>query len=313
MSGKLLWSFHKGNHCLYFKDGRFVAADKTSISMYNKDFHKVWSLTLPVHHQVNFNQAKDRILIISDTYHEYKGKKMRFDRLLVLDLHGKIIKDYDFFPHREEVNKVTSKERLGKFSKEEEWVLRNPEYPWEYSHVNSFYEVPKNLLEEKVPALKAGNYVVNVNEQNMVIILDKDLNQILWSLSHKIIGGGDEVFHDVQVLPSGEFLIYFNRDYRKKFSSIDLYHPFKKELTTLYKASPAQNFFSWICGGAQILENGNLLFSDTTNGAWAYEVDKNRKLIWSMHYQMIPKSSPQVYQQIKRADLTEFLKNNNGI
>ena len=64
-----------------------------------------------------------------------------------------------------------------------------------------------------------------------------------------------------------------------------------------------------------MLENGNMLISEIGNGGKAVELTPSGKRVWEINYPFInPKTKrPDLYQQVKRYDLTDFLKNHRGV
>lgn len=304
-----------GQYCAFLPDGSYAAGSPAGITFYNANGTIRWHRKMNVHHQLNLNSAGDKLLVLSTTVNKFRGKFARFDKLVVLGLDGKEQMSYDFYEHRALFMKLAPRRPDRILVKLE---YRDPALPketeWEFSHANSFYEIPDNAAASKNPAFAKGNFIVNGLGRHTISVLDKSLKKILWSRSMN-----GQFKHDVQMQESGKLLLYSNENTDpangKNYSAIHELDPITGEMTVLYKADPPESFNSLRLGGVQRLPNQNLLISDVTNGGRALEINGAGKVVWSMDYPIIdPKTGkPAEIQQVKRLDLTDFLKNHRGL
>lgn len=317
-SGEIIRIF-PGQICVFFPDGSLVSSRETQLAFYGPDMVKKWEKPYVAHHQINLGNDGKSLLVLSHAVHKYKGKNIAFDKLLVLDLKGNLLKSFDFYDHREEVDALGREDRRGTFGIFQgsplQKVYKNLDL--EFSHANSFYEISKNEAEEKNSAFKQGNYLVNINgSHDIILVLNRKLDKILWSSNSLIRSWG---FHDVQMQPNGWLLIYDNMGSysgeQQKYTTIFELNPLTGERRLIFRADPPESMYSTFSGGVQRLENGSLLISDHTNGGLALEIDTAGKRIWS-----IPNPSndpatgrPAIFQQVKRYDLSGFLKNNKNL
>ncbi|NQY99672.1 MAG: hypothetical protein HRT45_03265 [Bdellovibrionales bacterium] len=312
--GQRVWVY-KARFCLFLEDGSFISSNGYNLEKHSKEFELLWSRDLKVHHQVNWNSDKTKLLVISEDYHEYKGEKIKFDTLIIADSEtGATQQKYSLYEDRANIERLSPKGRGDSTIHIPELVRRTPSIKNQFSHLNSFYEIPDNESAKKDPVFSKGNFVINLNYKFMIAILDSKLERVIRVIHHSELDN-DESMHDVQVLSSGELLIYYNRSFRGDHSSLVKYDPIKKIMTTLFESEPKTVFNAKVCGGIQELDNGNLLYSDVTQGAWVYEIDpsKSNKRVWSLRIDDIVDKTKQYIQQAKREDLTQFLQQNLGL
>lgn len=304
-----------GQFCAFLPDGSYAAGSPSGITFYKPNGTIKWHRKMNVHHQLNLNLAGDKLLVLSTTVNKFEGKTARFDKLIVLGLDGKKQMSYDFYEHREEFMKLAPREPGNILAK---LKFRDPALPteveWEFSHANSFYEIPDNSAAAKNPAFAKGNFIVNGLGRHTVAVLDKKLKKVLWSQS--MYG---HFKHDVQMQESGKILLYSNENADpktgKNYSAIHELDPITGETSVLYKADPPEAFNSPWLGGVQRLSNQHLLISDVTNGGRVLEIDGAGKVVWSMNYPFLDSRNgkPAEIQQAKRRDFSSFLKNHRGL
>lgn len=312
--------FHRAeDRCLFLDDGSLIASRSDTYSFYRADKTGkiLWRHKIHSHHQMNFDLERKHVLLLTGKAREFNGRKIRFDRIEKYDLDGKLISAFDFFKNHKLLIELSGK-KPGFV-----WTVSNLKAnpaPFEFLHTNSVYEIPDNPTAAKIPAFQKGNFIVDVNGLELMFILDKKLEKILWHLKQKAPPGEEASYHDVQVLPSGKMLIYNNRAFEagvkgKPFGAIEEFDPVTGETVTLYKSSPTSEFAPFWNGGVQLLQNGNILISDTTRGGRAFEVDRSGKTVWSMNHPVVDPvtNRPTDFQQVKRLDLREFLKHNRGL
>jgi hypothetical protein len=313
-NGELLQRF-PGALCVFLPDGSYVSAHHAdhSLMRVSRDGLPLWRQTVQVHHQMNLDASGKRLLLLTSSVHRHLGKKMRFDAVEMRDLDGKLLARFDSFDQREHLLKLSGKPR-DFFWRDDSGTL--PGVHYEFSHANSIYEISENAAAATIPAFAKGGFILNVNALGLVVILDRDLKKILWSLKRQPNHSGVSNWHDVQVTAAGRLLIYDNYAFdpleKTGFhSAIVEYDPLKNTYQTLYQKPgfAAENF-----GGVQRVGD-HLLISDMSEGGKAFELDKSGRVLWSMNYPVInPQTGkPHSFQQIKRTDLSGFLGHNRGI
>lgn len=328
-----------GKRCLFFPDGGFISTDGVSVTRYGPNLDILWHVKSHNHHLVRPMSDQDFLIGGSDVRF-FLGKITRFDVLQKWNRNGKIVRSFNFYDHLADLRAADPTIELNHVVNFD-WDADNlPGVEREFSHLNSAYEIPENPTAGVIPAFRKGNIIVNVNIVSRVFILDKDLRQILWTLKYM---KGQSNVHDVQVLPNGHLLVYNNsrsnwpcllpkigescdssqagveweswiKFVGVPYSSIEEYDSVGKKIVWEYHADPPSSFYAYQSGGVQILPNRDILFNDPIR-AEAYEIDRSGKTKWAMSspWREPVTGSGVMFQEIKRHDLTQFLKNNHGI
>jgi len=137
---------------------------------------------------------------------------------------------------------------------------------WSRGHTNTVFPMPD------------GNYLISCKTLNLVFIICRQTNKVVWHYQNDKMGGQ----HDAQVLDNGNILLFANGAY-----SSDLHHsqvweinPSTKEITWQYWARDnPQSFFSPHIGGCQRLASGNTLICEGSKGC-VFEVTPDKQIVW---------------------------------
>jgi hypothetical protein len=301
MQGKWVRRY-PGTYCYFESDGHLLMTDTKVLEFYNKDMVKLWDLKGHFHHQINKTHDGD-YLLMSSTVEKYRTSKTRFDKFIKVDRNGKVISTFSFYDHLKELTKGLSAsdlDILAPFT----WDQSNKSLAdYEFSHANSFYEIPPNSSTES--ELAAGNFIINSVGFNRIIILDKELKNIL-----RIIIPTSTLRHDVQVTADGDILIYSNAIEEKNIKAAIRIRTYPDMLEKWVYRRNVASLNSAICGGAQILNKDLMLFTEiNSKKSKAIILDSASKTeIAEVELQDTLGS-----QQIKVQDLTRFLQFNRGI
>lgn len=300
---KLIRSY-PGFMCDFAPDGSFVSHGER-LNYYSPRNELLWSLPGPFHHQVKFSEDQKTILTLGSEV--LNG--VRYDTVVRTDRSGRIEKVFRFS------NFTRDLYRWARRPEGRHFLFKDRHFPgvhWESSHANAIYELPSSNLEDKHTAFKAGNYLVTISNLGLVVILDRDLKQILWSFSHPEAFYG--VIHDVQLLPEGRLLVY-NNAYGKRGqwqTVLEEIDPLSGKV--LWRHKPPDKFAIDAGGGVQKLRNGNILFSDTSKVGRVVEISPAGEEVWTLTNPFeIPEGQTPLYiQEAKKRDFSDFLKNNPG-
>ncbi len=298
-----------GQICAFSSDGSYVSSQPGIVSRFDGQHKNLWTKQITTHHQINLSKSESEILLMSSEIKE----KVRYDLLLVLSSDGKEKSRFSLFDHRKVIADRIKKDGGRVLPGDVQWIKHELEgVESEFSHVNSFYEVPK--LKTKLGAKWSGGYIVNSLGLQWVWILDRNLKSILWSIS--TLKMDCAISHDAQVLDNGNILFYCNRGMGNEQSTLKEYDPVKKKVVWIYpplRPSPQSMSFE-NSGGVQRLQNGNTLFNDLTKDPRGVEVDAIGKQVWSINVPFAKSgtANPTPFQQIKRFDLENFLTNNQN-
>jgi hypothetical protein len=120
----------------------------------------------------------------------------------------------------------------------------------------------------------AGHVLVSVRNLDVIVVLDLDERQVVWSWGPGVISRQ----HQPSVLANGNLLIFNNGTAggRSQILEVD---PVSKEIVWSYGDTPGTRFFCGAMGGVQGLPNGNTLVTDSSTGR-AFEVDRQGEIVW---------------------------------
>lgn len=323
-NGDLLWSYPAA-FCIFFPDGKFVAASADSISLVsgNRTF---WEKKIPVHHMLALT-SKNEIAVLSDEFinmrdwaHRFesfreahfkplkfctgkdtperlKNDKLRTDKIVLLNLRGEVVAERRF--------------------------LGEPDYPMpllvenfatnvraprdlEVSHMNSIYEIGENT--SSIPAFKRGNFIVNDTLNRRIFILDEKLKGILWTKSYGLFGFGQA--HDAQILPNGNLLVFKNFTVSPgDESSLEEVDPQSLMPAWRYFEKSSGEFRAPIQGSVQRLRGGRTLFTFRnidSKKSFAKLIDRDGRELKSFD---LSKHSNIAAQGAYEINVEEFLKN----
>lgn len=315
-SGEILRSFPY-RACIFLENGSLLVSDRTGVGLLSEKLERKWFRKMDTHHQLKLSNDGSRIMVMSSDIRRWKGKKTRFDSLLILNMQGEELKKFTFFNKTDFFLAHDYGPNAGKMQEIDLDMRREASVTHEFSHANSFHEIGANNLAGKHSVFAAGNFLVNDNKTRLVFVLDRHLRKILWSMPQDQKKRPSS-FHDVQLTAEGKLLVYRNRtpnDSGLVYSTLVEIDPITKSEQVLYERSPPESFYSPFCGGIQRLPSGNLVFDDFTKGAESVELDKDKRVARIVRHHVKNEKSglPEVYQESKRFDLTEFLKNNIGL
>ncbi len=317
MSGKLMRKF-PGRICAFLDDGSLLSAEEDKLVYYDKLRNLLWSKNIHPHHQINMSLDKKSFLVqgseIKEERFQNKNEQVRYDVLYQIARTGEVLNTFYFSKNGDQFDKkawnAAKKRRYSKIGFSEYYQKIN----WEMTHTNSFYEIPDNKITGYNDAFKKGNFIVNDISLMQVFVLSSDLGRILWQ--GPVIKEEWTMFHDVQVVPDSESIIYYdNGSPLRPSSRLVEFDMVKKDIKWKYPSIFSKKFYSPKMGGVQILDNGNILYNDITGIPVAYEISRKEATLWTLtpRGDYANKDTREPFQQIKRMNLSEFLKNHRGL
>jgi len=288
---------YPGNFCVFLDDGSYYVSDLNAYKIKKIDSHGsvIWERTYPVHHSLSYFEEENLLVAITLETSRIRGPLAEFSSIVAFDVDGNV---RHYFGGAQQQLKLDKKLPRYRLRLRTNFQVREP--LWEDTHANAVYRIPKNILSQWHPAFTEGNFLVTLGRQYGIAIFDPTFTYILWRMdisSYRYI-------HDAQVTPDGKILYYQNAFNEEFNSRIEILDPVQRTLVWYYPKdtsmkAPAQ-------GGTQLLENGNILYSDITNNvSRVVEVDPLGNLLKNVE---IPED-PGNIQDVKAKDLSNFLKN----
>ena len=149
----------------------------------------------------------------------------------------------------------------------------------DFMHLNDV-EVLTPELASAFPMFEEGDLLLSLRNLNLLMVISPHTGQIKWAQTGPYLRQ-----HDPDFLPTGQIAVYDNRrdgSGIKRFgdSRILTVDPGTHRVTTLYGARPGESFQTETRGEQQLLQNGNLLISESDRGH-AFEVDPGGNVVWS--------------------------------
>ena len=301
--GDLIRSY-PGGMCGFFDDGSRVATGENSLSFYDAKNRLIWKKNIHAHHSMRLSLDQKRILVLSSEVQAHGDIKIRSDVLLIMSKGGEILHSFKMSSLRNRMDIINVFD----------WdKTALPDATHEISHVNSIYEIPKNL--SKHPALKEGNFVVNdiwgFVMKSSILFFDANLTGVIYELPYRDIEA--PAVHDVHVLENGKLLFFQNRNFenRESYSSVVEYDIDKKLRTVVFKDTPPSKFQMKSAGSVQKMPNGAYVFIDNTVTPTIREISSNGSELTPI----VLKGEVSIENSkssLQRLPLNSFLRNNSG-
>ena len=139
-----------------------------------------------------------------------------------------------------------------------------------WTNLNSVSEMPD------------GRLLVSYRCINTIAIINRSSGNIDWKWGPGVIAGQ----HHPSLLDNGNVLLFDNGAHRAyttvDYSRVLEVNPSSNLIEWEYKANPVFDLNSFICSGAQRLENGNTLICSTNQGL-VLEVTRDGDTVWEFH------------------------------
>lgn len=248
------------------------------IGRYTWDDETVWERDdLVVHHDIELTDYGTLLTATKEVY-LYRNRLVEFDVILELNLtNGELISNYSTWDHLNELKPYYKP--LHYDNPDKEIPLPKGDYSkrypgdYDYFHLNSISIIQENKNENDIRFQK-GNWLISLRTPNLVLILDKDTKEVVWTYGPEELEGQ----HNPIILPSGNMIIYDNGKPSpdgRNFTRVIEINPLNKEVVWEYNSS----FMAAIVGTAQRLENGNTLITYGTE-ANAFEITSEGEKVW---------------------------------
>jgi hypothetical protein len=143
-------------------------------------------------------------------------------------------------------------------------------------HTNSV-----NVLDGRIadahPVFARGNVLTSMLMPDTIAVLDLEEEKIVWAWK-----GAFKKQHDPKILENGRLLLFDNRgaDGRSRVLELDLANP--DRVAWQYGGSEETPLFSFTCGAAERLPNGNTLITESDGGR-AFEVTPQKEIVWEFY------------------------------
>lgn len=263
-----------GSYCLQ-KNTNMVIAKDNRLYEIDKNHKTLWEVKpIFAHHQLNASEIDDSLLTMDSEYHKGDdGLLDRYDRLVVLNGSGRVIKSFSF-------RKYFKKMKIDPERWDNTWTLdgfQNDSF--EKSHFNSFRELYKTVDGKKI----LTGYLANNNHQHKTYLLDEKLMKVVRELDFV-----KRKAHDVRQYSETELVFFLNEnkgEAEPRQSKIETYDLVTDEIKILYQSDKVKHVYSF-CGSVQPLPRQRLFINynkcsvkmkETIDGSYLEMVDLTSK------------------------------------
>jgi Arylsulfotransferase (ASST) len=151
--------------------------------------------------------------------------------------------------------------------------LNNPK--GDYLHPNAL-EVVDERIAAQVPGWRAGQVLVSLLEMNGLALIDPVGREVVW-----FIHGAWHQQHDPDLLPNGNIVLFDNQGdiaagMHSQILEID---PVTGSIVWRFASTDAESFYSKALGSQQILDNGNILVTESLRGR-IFEITRSGDVVW---------------------------------
>jgi len=142
-------------------------------------------------------------------------------------------------------------------------------------HTNGL-SVLDGRIADRLPAFRRGNVLISVHTFDTIAVVDLDAVRVAWALQGDYRGQ-----HDPKTLENGNLLLFDNYGTEEQSSVIEL-DPASTRTVWQYRGTPEHPFYSFTCGTADRLANGNTVIIESDFGR-AFEVTPDREIVWEYY------------------------------
>ena len=292
-----------GSYCVFLDDGSVVSASSTSLRLLGPDLSVQWTLDIPVHHQVNLSEDRQKILFLSSSYVKIRNRDFRDDRFVIVSMKGEILHDVS-------ISALLPEDKLLDLPITNE-VNMSFDVRAERSHFNSIFEIPAVKPRDDAPWLRGGNIIANSVKLG-IVILSPDLSKVLHHFTYP--RSRKHQVHDAKILPSGKLLLFNNHAISPEkiaYSTVDEVDPVTFAPEFILGNNQKEHFFAGSRSGTHSLGDDIIVFSLEWQGVYAVS-KRSRTVIFSNHEVNKGKGWIISNQEVRILDLRSFLANHKG-
>jgi len=271
------------------EDGGLLAIRKFRyLVRLDRDSNVLWRASVPGHHDLDVVDGPEgqRILLVDREFERYRGFRVRFPGITILDMDGNILERWS--GHREVdalAAALDTRDFLDTTLDERSWS-EVPRLLWmriqsrwadhaqfDYFHMNTLKVIGESALSGD-PRFRPGNLMICLRNVHQIAVLDQDTLEVVWSWGAGILDGP----HQPHVLEDGTILLFDNGRSRG-FSRVLTVDPLTDKIVWEYPGAGDPPFFSRGMGSAQRLPNGNTLICEALKGR-VFEITPTGEIVW---------------------------------
>jgi hypothetical protein len=248
----------------------------------------VWELARQTHHSViqaeggGYWVPGRRLIEGPSPYPPFEGP-IREDTLLKVDPAGKVMTEFSV------AHLLYSNGLMPLLTATGTWFWQGMPWDHEIVHLNKVDELSTALAPD-FPMFEAGDLLLSLRDQNLLVVTDKTATKIKWSKVGPWIRQ-----HDPSFEPGGRIVLFNNNIFETAFGSdpeatiapvttprvseVLEFHPATGETRVLYGGRKDQELLSVIRGKVELTRGGGLLITEFEGGR-VFETNKDGQVIW---------------------------------
>jgi len=232
----------------------------------DKDSNLLWASPVRAHHDLEVTPEGDIYVLTrkaSVVPRIDPEKPILEDFISILDADGK------------EKKRVSLLESL-EHSEFRDFGNTEPGMMGDLFHTNTLALLDGRIAHE-LPAFAAGNVLTSLLVPDVIAVVDLEQEKVVWALK-----GSFKKQHDPKILASGHLLLFDNLGQRLRSRVLEFDPARPDDLVWEYVGSQEHPFFSFNCGTAERLPNGDTLITESDGGR-AFEVTPEKEIVWEFY------------------------------
>lgn len=291
-----------GNYCLLLPGFGFVSLQKNELVAVSPSADVLWSKTFTApHHDLTASLARREIAVLDLSLFDYDRQhpRVKSNDIYILDWSGS-----EKFRWRERDHV----EELKALQAPREFLYPTPgkDSDFEFSHMNSVQIIEAGFERTWGPAFREGNLLVSLGSTDSMVVIDRATGEIVWSFREKDYYG---MIHSARLTPDG-LIVYFknhapgqannvSQDEFHERSEVAMIGPGDTKPRWSFAADSPDVFYSHPFGHVEPLPNGDFLVTDNPWGGRAFELTREKKIVWEWTVSPIEGGRPKIYQVIR--------------
>jgi len=263
-----------------FAKGRDSASGWDELS---PDGERVWHWNGPYHHDFEV-LPNDNIICLTARNEppregfyppDFEPPQMRTDVVVEIDRSGTVVWEFSFSDHIVELYHLAGLPQPVRYEMRAPDGTLKPRIQSDWAHTNTIEVLPHTPLGQRDTRFRAGNLLFSFRSLDIIGIIDRDLEEIVWVWGLGILDGQ----HQPTMLPDGHILIFDNGTYRG-YSTVVEMDPESGEVVWQYE--DRDDFYSPYRSGVQRLPNGNTLICESDAGR-IFDVTVEKEIVWDFY------------------------------
>jgi hypothetical protein len=265
-------------HAELLPNGDIIAVwEVYGIFKLDKDSKVLWANPNRAHHDLDIAEDGKIYTLSFDRDHllEIEGKRSVVDFIVVLDPDGKELRRLSIADALRNANWPKLRDDFWARESTREHGL-TPAARFDPFHTNAVWIISEEEARKLGKPFRAGNLLVSMCLLDTVAAIDLERGDTTWWQT-----GPFALQHQPRVTHDGKIIV-FNNHLTAKTSSIQIIDPHTGKLSWEYRGPEAAPLASRSSSGVEVLENGNILITETNKGR-VLEITPKGEIVWEFH------------------------------